>query len=304
MGGRRPVPASLPAAQRHPALSGLPREQVPVVSPCRAERLGVHRGPPPWWSTGRLPGAVVDGGRGPSRTPGGGAVRLRLLRRRRQDRPRAWLRRRSTTPSCGAADQLVADLLDVLPPGAALIVTADHGQVQVGDNIITPSDGAARRSSIDAVRRGAVPVAARSTGSQSTTCWRPPRPNSAAPRWVRSTEQMIDEGWFGPTVAPTGPAPTRATWRSWRREPVQLTTTRPTAGRSSSSCRHGSLTSAEMHRAAASRRFAERSQSSHRARRRTSMTETSWHRHRDDDRRPTVARSSSDLETIRSSTAS
>ena len=38
-----------------------------------------------------------------------------------------------------AADRLVGDLLEVLPPGAVLLVTADHGQVEVGDNIVTPS---------------------------------------------------------------------------------------------------------------------------------------------------------------------
>jgi len=44
-----------------------------------------------------------------------------------------------------AADRLVADLLAVLPPDAALLVTADHGQVDCGDR----------------VRRGSLPVAAR-----------------------------------------------------------------------------------------------------------------------------------------------
>ena len=34
-----------------------------------------------------------------------------------------------------AVDRLVADLLAVLPRGAALVVTADHGQVDVGDDI-------------------------------------------------------------------------------------------------------------------------------------------------------------------------
>ena len=38
-----------------------------------------------------------------------------------------------------AADRLVADVLEQLPRGAALLVTADHGQVQVGDNIVHPS---------------------------------------------------------------------------------------------------------------------------------------------------------------------
>ena len=35
-----------------------------------------------------------------------------------------------------AADRLVADLLEALPAGAALVVTADHGQVDVGDNVV------------------------------------------------------------------------------------------------------------------------------------------------------------------------
>ena len=34
-----------------------------------------------------------------------------------------------------AADRLVADVLEVLPPGAALVVTADHGQVDVGNSV-------------------------------------------------------------------------------------------------------------------------------------------------------------------------
>ena len=35
-----------------------------------------------------------------------------------------------------AADRLVGDLSRQLPPAAALVVTADHGQVEVGDNIV------------------------------------------------------------------------------------------------------------------------------------------------------------------------
>lgn len=35
-----------------------------------------------------------------------------------------------------AADRIVADLLDSLPPEVALVVTADHGQVDVGRNVV------------------------------------------------------------------------------------------------------------------------------------------------------------------------
>ena len=38
-------------------------------------------------------------------------------------------------------DRLVAEICDLLPPGAVLVVTADHGQVHTGDNVIgLPSD--------------------------------------------------------------------------------------------------------------------------------------------------------------------
>ena len=36
------------------------------------------------------------------------------------------------------ADRVVASVLEVLPAGAVLLVTADHGQVQVGDRIVVP----------------------------------------------------------------------------------------------------------------------------------------------------------------------
>ena len=34
-----------------------------------------------------------------------------------------------------AVDRLVGDLLEALPPGSVLIVTADHGQVEVGGSV-------------------------------------------------------------------------------------------------------------------------------------------------------------------------
>ena len=37
------------------------------------------------------------------------------------------------------ADALVADLIDTVPAGTAVLVTADHGQVHVGDRVVHPS---------------------------------------------------------------------------------------------------------------------------------------------------------------------
>ena len=126
---------------------------VPVISPAELQGIGVHRGPPARLAPGRLAGAVGD---------------------RRRGRPRSWRRgSASSTPTTAAstrpptsaasatyydaelrfADRLVADVLDALPPGAVLLVTADHGQVDVGDRIIEP-DADAAGDGRPAVRRG------------------------------------------------------------------------------------------------------------------------------------------------------
>jgi hypothetical protein len=95
-----------------------------------------------------------------------------------------------------ATDELVAAVLDALPDSAALVVTADHGQVHV------EPDG----------HRGLEPLqklAGQTAGEgRFRTLWA--RPGAArdlldAARdafgdvaWVRSREQVFDEGWLGP----------------------------------------------------------------------------------------------------------
>ncbi len=98
-----------------------------------------------------------------------------------------------------SVDNLVGWLLHRLPPGAALVVTADHGQVHVGDRLVdlhpTVQQHVAMQSGEGRFR------------------WLHARPGSAADLlaaaseahadtgWVLTAEQMIDEGWFGPTVS-------------------------------------------------------------------------------------------------------
>ena len=67
------------------------------------------------------------------------------------------------------ADRLVGDLLEVLPSGAVLLVTADHGQVEVGNNIITPSAELLSHG-VAPVRRGKVPLVARPPWCRPTSC--------------------------------------------------------------------------------------------------------------------------------------
>lgn len=99
----------------------------------------------------------------------------------------------------GAADRLVADLLAALPAGTAVVVTADHGQVHTGDDVqslagevlahvsFQSGEGRfrwlhARPGRADALREAAVAA----HGSQA---------------WVRTRDQLVEEGWFGPRVS-------------------------------------------------------------------------------------------------------
>lgn len=141
-----------------------------------------------------------------------------------------------------AADRLVGDVLDALVPGSALLVTADHGQVEVGQNIIDPD--AALLAMITA-----------QSGEGRFRWWHTGRasPDEVAKAaidtygdvaWVVTKEQTLDEGWFGPTVAPPVAA---------RLGDVALVAKAPISfhdpadgGAFPLICRHGSLTSAEV----------------------------------------------------------
>ena len=141
-----------------------------------------------------------------------------------------------------AVDRLVADLLDTLPPGAALVLTSDHGQVEVGPatrmpdpalfDMVTLLSGEGRFRWLHA-RPGAlddvVAVARAAHGDEA---------------WVRTREELVDEGWFG------GPVPDAV---ARRLGDVALVAHAPVAfldpadtGETRLCGRHGSLTEAEM----------------------------------------------------------
>jgi predicted AlkP superfamily pyrophosphatase or phosphodiesterase len=95
-------------------------------------------------------------------------------------------------------DHLVATLLERLPAGTVLLLTADHGQVEVGGNVVPlPADvlthvalqsgeGRFRWLHARSGRGDALLDAASSLlGDQA---------------WVRSREHAIAEGWYGPVV--------------------------------------------------------------------------------------------------------
>lgn len=99
-----------------------------------------------------------------------------------------------------AADRLVGEVIAALPPGAAVVVTADHGQVQVGANTLPPATELAR-------------FVHHSSG-EGRFRWLHARPGAAADlaaaalelhgdvAWIVTREQTLDEAWFGPVVSP------------------------------------------------------------------------------------------------------
>jgi predicted AlkP superfamily pyrophosphatase or phosphodiesterase len=94
-----------------------------------------------------------------------------------------------------AADRLVGDVLGVLPPGAVLVVTADHGQVDVGGSVevlgselmepVTLMSGEGRFRWLH-VRPGAIEAVAEAAGEAF-----------ARVAWVKTKDQLVEEGWLG-----------------------------------------------------------------------------------------------------------
>jgi predicted AlkP superfamily pyrophosphatase or phosphodiesterase len=98
----------------------------------------------------------------------------------------------------GAADRLVADVLDAVAPGTTVVVTADHGQVETGTDVV-PLDGE-------------VLTHVGYQSGEGRFRWLHARPGRAdalldAARgahgdraWVRTRDELVADGWFGPRV--------------------------------------------------------------------------------------------------------
>jgi hypothetical protein len=141
-----------------------------------------------------------------------------------------------------AVDRLVADVISVLPPGAALAVCSDHGQVDVGERVVP-------------LHRDVLQFSWLLSG-EGRFRWLHARPGcrdrlAAAARrchghqaWVRTREEAVAEGWFGGGLEPEvesrlGDVVLAA------REPVAFLDPADT-GEIKLRSRHGSLTAEEM----------------------------------------------------------
>ena len=95
-------------------------------------------------------------------------------------------------------DRLVGDVLEHLPRGATLLVTADHGQVEVGPNVVE--------------LHGEVTANVSMQSGEGRFRWLHARPGRATAlletvlahhtddAWVRTRDEAIAECWYGPTV--------------------------------------------------------------------------------------------------------
>jgi Type I phosphodiesterase / nucleotide pyrophosphatase len=141
-----------------------------------------------------------------------------------------------------AADRLVGDLLAVLPPDAALLVTADHGQVDCGDRVLK----------LDPAVGGLLEL----QSGEGRFRWLHARPGAAADlldaatdiygevAWVVPVEQVREEGWFGPRLSRDA-AERLGSVALVARDPLAFDDPADT-GPFRLVSRHGSLTAAEM----------------------------------------------------------
>ena len=142
-----------------------------------------------------------------------------------------------------AADALVAEILSFLPPDAALVVTADHGQVHVGERLVHLHPDVAGHVSFQS--------------GEGRFRWLHARPGRAEALaeaclqhhgdtgWIRTRDQTVDEGWWGERV--TDAARSRlGDVALVAHEPVSYVDEHDT-GPFHLIGRHGSLTPAEMY---------------------------------------------------------
>ncbi len=96
------------------------------------------------------------------------------------------------------ADRLVADVVATVPSGTQVLITADHGQVDCRDGLVDVApevmelvesfSGEARFRWLHTDKDRIDTLAARAEEAHGQVAW------------IRTFEQMADEGWFGPVI--------------------------------------------------------------------------------------------------------
>ena len=144
-----------------------------------------------------------------------------------------------------AADRIVGDLLGSLPSGCALVVTADHGQVEVGSNLIRlDADVMDQTSMVSGEPRFRWLHTASGAPDEVEALAAMCRERYSDRAWIATYDEVEQDSWLGGPVKPEVRP---------RLGDVALVPFAPVAfmepGDAAESrlvCRHGSLTAAEM----------------------------------------------------------
>jgi predicted AlkP superfamily pyrophosphatase or phosphodiesterase len=141
-----------------------------------------------------------------------------------------------------AVDRLVGDIIDLLPPGAALLITADHGQVETGGNVTTPHPQVLSETAMQSGEGRFRWFHARPGRTQALL--EALSTHHGHQGWIRTRDEAISQGWYGSKVSDMSRARMGdvllAPWGT-------LAFLEPSdTGPFNLIGRHGSLTSAEM----------------------------------------------------------
>ncbi|MCU1345803.1 MAG: hypothetical protein JWL70_2069 [Acidimicrobiia bacterium] len=139
-------------------------------------------------------------------------------------------------------DRLIGDLLHDLPAEACLAVIADHGQVQVGDNVVFPHPDVLVHCGLQSGEGRFRWLHAR--GGRQDELLKAAQAHHQDVAWVVTRDEIIDGGWFGPHVT----AAARARLGDVALVPFEPITFHDPddSGAYTLLARHGSLTEAEM----------------------------------------------------------
>src|SRR5690606_11720361 len=98
-----------------------------------------------------------------------------------------------------AVDHLVSQIIDLLPHRASIVITADHGHVETAGDVAAPHRSVLAETSMQS--------------GEGRFRWFHARPGRTAAlldalhtehghqAWIRTREEAIDEGWYGPVVS-------------------------------------------------------------------------------------------------------
>jgi len=98
-----------------------------------------------------------------------------------------------------AVDRVVGDIADRLGPGAALVVTSDHGQVQTGTDLVEPHPSVLAQTTYQSGEGRFRWLHSRPGRGQALLD--AARTHHDGDAWIRSRDEAIAEGWFGDRVS-------------------------------------------------------------------------------------------------------